>query len=250
MVITHIPLLQLQRELHDVPRGIERFNAYLRLMTTDTKDDLRYPPMAIMNPMGREHVIERLDALLAMDAESIAAEALRDAELRLPDAVGTYQHGFGVADDVMGGWTNRYTSESSFWFELDSIIKRGWMATILWAGETPSGRQIYQSVLMTVYRTVYAAMQGLPGTLRQMMAQEGEAAAFAGIEPLTDDEEIAYNREILKPLLDSTEFPVRFAGMYGDVAARALGYPPLGLSDRAGFAVALAEALSRNERIP
>jgi hypothetical protein len=32
------------------------------------------------------------------------------------------------------------------------------------------------------------------------------------------------------------------ACLFGDAAAKALGYPPQGLSDRAGFALALSEA--------
>ena len=46
------------------------------------------------------------------------------------------------------------------------------------------------------------------------------------------------------PLLlwDSTSYPICFAAMYGDTAAKTLGYTPLGLSDWAGFAVAQADA--------
>jgi hypothetical protein len=33
--------------------------------------------------------------------------------------------------------------------------------------------------------------------------------------------------------------------MYGDAAAEQLGYPPLGLPARAGFEIALADALAR-----
>jgi hypothetical protein len=63
-----------------------------------------------------------------------------------------------------------------------------------------------------------------------------------------DAEEIDYSRAVLQPYLDSTVYPICFAAMYGDTAARALGYTPLGLSDWAGFAVAHADAINMNER--
>jgi hypothetical protein len=49
---------------------------------------------------------------------------------------------------------------------------------------------------------------------------------------------------VLQPYLDSGAYPICFAALYGDTAARALGYTPLGLSDWAGFAVAHADATS------
>ena len=40
-------------------------------------------------------------------------------------------------------------------------------------------------------------------------------------------------------------YPLAFASMYGDAAADQLGYRPLGLPPRAGFEVAVADALAR-----
>jgi len=39
--------------------------------------------------------------------------------------------------------------------------------------------------------------------------------------------------------LQSEDYPVQMTYLYGDGAARELGYEPLGLSDRAGLALAL-----------
>jgi hypothetical protein len=43
--------------------------------------------------------------------------------------------------------------------------------------------------------------------------------------------------------LESTHQPTVIACLYGDEAAKELGYPPLGLSKNAGFQLALADAL-------
>jgi hypothetical protein len=61
-----------------------------------------------------------------------------------------------------------------------------------------------------------------------------------------DDEELAYTRAVLEPHLDSTHYPTLLVALEGDPAAQALGYPPLGLSPKAGLALALAEATTHN----
>ena len=80
-----------------------------------------------------------------------------------------------------------------------------------------------------------------------MLAQEGQAAAFAGTVQLLDAEELAYTRAVVTPHLDTTSFPTAFACLYGDDAARAVGYLPLGLSTNAGYAPALDDASGGSE---
>lgn len=72
-----------------------------------------------------------------------------------------------------------------------------------------------------------------------MISQEGQAAAFSGAtRPDLDDDDLAYSRAVLFPYLDATDLPTQFACLYGDASARAVGFTPLGLSPRAGYAVA------------
>ena len=49
---------------------------------------------------------------------------------------------------------------------------------------------------------------------------------------------------MLADLLETDAYPVILACLYGDAAAHELGYTPQGLSERAGMAVALADALA------
>jgi hypothetical protein len=44
MSITHIPLLQMERDLHDIPRGMTRFVKYLEALVNEAGDDLCYVP--------------------------------------------------------------------------------------------------------------------------------------------------------------------------------------------------------------
>jgi hypothetical protein len=77
------------------------------------------------------------------------------------------------------------------------------------------------------------------------LAQEGRAGVFAGsLRPALDTDDLAYSRVLLDPLQDTPTFDraTVIAALFGDATARRLGHAPLGLSDRAGLAVALADA--------
>lgn len=243
MRIEHIELLARARELHNTPRGMERFREYLRLISGGG-DDVELLPLVAMNPMGREHVAARLDELLALGAERSAAEAVREAVRRLPEQPGDFKHGLALADDLHGGWTNRYTGEAGLVFGPDHTARRPWIATLLWVGDTPAPEQVRAAVLRAVFRTLHKRRHGPPATLEQALRQEGRAAAFAGLAQHLDPDDLAYSREVIRPLLACDDYPTCFTALFGDRAARAVGYPPLGLSDRAGLGVALEAAAS------
>src|SRR4051812_36031022 len=106
---------------------------------------------------------------------------------------------------------------------------------MLWVSDTPSVQQIRQGMLVNIYRTGYIRRHGMAQTLGEITVQEGTAAAFAGIEPQLDADDLAYSRVVLQPLLSESSYPLLVAALYGDTAARTLGYEPLGLSERAGL---------------
>jgi len=243
MEIELVPLLRIQRELYHIPRGEGRFNAYLRTMVNADGSDLRLPPLVLMNPMGKEHVPALLDELLALDADGVAAQAVAEASAQLVAVPGKYKVGLVVADDAAGGWTNRYTGEFGTRFESGQTLKRGWLAVVLWTSEALSVQAVREEVLMAVYRAAYIQQCGLAVTLREMLAQEGYAMATAACtrHAMTSDE-VAYTREVITPHLDTRERPTLMACLFGDAAARSLGYRPLGLSERAGLALAQHDA--------
>ena len=242
MKLNLVPLLEIQRELYDVPRGWRRFQRYLKTMMGGTDDIVL--PLSVMNPMGQDHVAVTLDALIDLEAEAIAAAAVAAAERRLASVSAHFQIGLVVADDAQGGWTNRYFTETDHRFNNQGLIKRGWVTPLFWTSEEPSEDLVRAEVLMSVYRTAYVQHYGWPKTLRQMMLQEGLAAAFAGLRPLAlDQDDLTYSREVIHPYLDSTRFPTIFACLYGDRAAKSVGYPALGLPPRAGYAIALDQVL-------
>src|SRR5436309_1678639 len=121
MKLDYVPLLRVMRELQSMPRGMERFHQYLRTIfpRDDSADQLL--PLLAMNPMGKDHVTALLDALLALDADGIGARAAAEVAARLADVPGDFKAGLVVADDLLGGWTNRYANEFTYRFGPDHL---------------------------------------------------------------------------------------------------------------------------------
>ena len=140
MRIEFLPLLQIQRDLYSMPRGMARFREYIKTMTDAETGELALPLVA-MNPMGKDHVPALVDQYLALNAEEIArsaTDAWRATASAGADADGGVQFGLVVSDDLKGGWTNRWASEFSHRFESRAFLKRGFLTGILWTSEPAS----------------------------------------------------------------------------------------------------------------
>ncbi|MEM0978717.1 MAG: hypothetical protein AAGH78_00450 [Cyanobacteria bacterium P01_H01_bin.58] len=243
MKFEFVPLLHLQRDFYTLPRGPERFRTYLETLLNADASDVEFMPLVVMNPMGKEHIAQTLDTLLAMDADAIAAQAIATISEQFEDNVSPFKLGLVVVDDLKGGWTNRYTTEFSARFELKASLRRRWLTVILWASETPTQQTVCEATLTTVYRLAYIQKYGFACTLQDMMRQEGYAMARAGCQqPKLEAEDLTYTREVIKPYLETQNYPIILSCLFGDVAAQTLGYVPQGLSNSAGLALALHDA--------
>ena len=263
MKLEYVPLLQVQRDLYKMPRGFERFREFIKTMRGSAEDGFELP-LSAMNPMGKDHLPVFLDGLLGFDADGVAARATADAQSALRPlhpapgtAPGTPHHApsaqsaafkvcIVVSDDLKGGWTNRYTSELGYRFEQKAMYRRGWVPAILWTADTYTAALVREEVLACIYRAAWVQIHGYARTLGEMLAQDGWAATRAGAAaPVLDDEDLAYTRDVIAPLRERTDRATIIAALFGDPAARELGYPPLGLSPRAGLALARDEARAR-----
>ncbi len=233
----------MQREIYAIPRGMARFREYLRVMTGGRDDDVDLMPLVIANPMAKDHVIARLDTLLTMNADGIAAHAIAEAATKHEGIEGEFKASLVVADDAGGGWTNRAASEFGTRFELGPSIKRGWVSGVLWSSEEPNERLVREAILAAIHRTAYILQHGPARTLSDMLAQEGHAMSAADCQgPVLDPDDLAYTREIITPFLNADDKRTCIECLFGDAAGRTLGFTPRGLSDRAGLALALADA--------
>jgi hypothetical protein len=252
MQLEYAPLLPVQRKLHEIPRNLmvngkpKRFLQYLRVMTNP--DGTMIPPLVAINPMAKDHVPVVLDALLALDADRIAARTLAESSAVLAIVPGEARATLVVMDDWMG-WTNRAPFEFDVRFSgglpdrLPRWSKHHWMTAVLWSSEPAGERPVREAVLMMIHRLAYTHRHGPARTLRDKLAQEGSVMARAGCAgPVLDPENLAHTRDVLAHHLDADDMPTAVECLFGDAAADALGFTPRGLSPRAGLALALHDA--------
>jgi hypothetical protein len=239
----YIPLLEKLLGLYQIPIGPQRFEAYIQLTIGEatTSQDVLLPPLVVVNPMAKAHALEHVQTLLELGAEKVAARTLEEVQSQL-DIQNHFKVSLTLLDDLKGGWTNRYLNEAADYFHpAEKLKKSNWLGIPCWTGDTPSLKTIVQSVKSYVFRAVYALEHGDPKTLQEVLKQEGLAMQFAETEQWLEPDDLAYSLEVITPHLTSQHYPTQFACLFGDEAAKAVGYPAMGLSSRAGFALALAK---------
>lgn len=249
MKVSLTPMLQSLRDIYKVEGIMPRFQAYRSLMLGDTRGEAF--PLGVFSPMGIRQA-DYLDALIALEAESIAENAAIQAAARLSFLSDDYRLILVVVDEKRNSWTERHITDAEWrlqnkYDEMPQDAKPvgfdRWVSVQLWTDEEPSASYIQKETQASIYRAAHRRHVGVAKTLREMMYQEGRAMAFAGFVPELDSDDIAYSRQVIKPHQMSTDYHICFTALYGDEIARAVGYQPLGLSTRAGFDVALADAL-------
>ena len=249
MNLDYVPVLQVQRDFHVVPRNMSRFRQYLRTIVDQAGTGLELPPLVLMNPMGKDHVTALLDALLAQDADGVAGRTVAEAAAALMEEPGDCKVALVVVDDLKGGWTNRYTTEFNLRFpsaapgRVPRWLKCSWITAALWSSEAATERAVREAVLTSVYRMAYLQRHGPARTLRDKLAQEGHVMALAGCTgPTLDPDDIDYTRTVLAPYLEADDMRTAIECLFGDAAAATLGFTPHGLSPQAGLALALHDA--------
>lgn len=266
MDLEYLPLIRTQRDLYRLPRGMERFREYLGTLIDKDADDIKVPLMNL-NPMGKDHVPAFLDALIAIDADGAAAAAVDLARRALHAEPGSFRVCLVATDDLLGGWTDRFSVELAHIRDQRALHKRGWITVPLWAsrgavagsrgaGDGPYAPwEVMAQTLAAIHRCALIRRVGYPETLGEILSQETAVyAAVAGYSlempaaARMSAEEAAYTEEALRPLLGAKDVSTLIAALFGDGAARRLGHAPLGLSARAGLDLALARALGTRIR--
>lgn len=238
MQLEVLATLAALRELYSQPRDPARFRRYLELLTGGG-DDLALPITAA-NPMARPHVLAHVEALLALDAEAVVAEELTALAGRA-DEPGRLRVAVVVADDIAGGWTNRYTTDAQHRFESAGFLVRDFAAVLLFVSEPPTLDRLREEARSCVHRATYQRANGRPRTLLDHLRQEREVLTRANASfPLAPLDEGVRAR--VRGHGTASDPPTIYACLYGDEAARQLGYAPLGLPPWAGLALARSGA--------
>lgn len=238
------PILHELRAVYDVGErnALKRFLAYTALASGGPE----LLPLGDFSPMGKRQP-EYLDALLTIDAERLAAEYACEIESELVDVQADFRLLLVVADQPSNGWTQRWLTDAAWRFGPEKTPtqrpEHRWVTVQLWTHVSPTPAYLRSQLRGAVMRAVWRIKYGLPVTLADHLAQEGAALKFGGGlfagEPLSlERDELAYTRQMLEPLLQSDHWPTIFAALYGDEAAREVGFPMLGLGALAGLGLA------------
>jgi hypothetical protein len=240
------PMLKILLEVYRVPPGKDRFDAYIKaaIAGATRASDVACPPLVMANPMAKNHANQQLEVWLELGAEEELIRILEVVNHKFSSLeFETIVHvGLTLVDDLKGGWTDSILTDWGLRFP--EKINSSWVCVPLWTKYPQTLEILRTNALMAIGRFVWQAQHNTAKTLREMLAQEGYAQALAGAKALMPREDLAYTQTVLESLLEYTDKPTLLAALYGDDAAKHVGYSALGLSSDAGFELALATALS------
>ncbi|MGD1843996.1 MAG: hypothetical protein ACFB10_01220 [Salibacteraceae bacterium] len=231
-----VPVLAMMAELYGQPRSMERFQSYIAQLTQGSRGDLKLP-ISGFNPMAKEHARSKLQELLQLEAEDHAEKELSKIPLPTSIAASTsISVVLNLADDLQGGWTNRYTTDYDSKFKLNALIERSFCTPYFWTSEAFTTEIIRERVLEAAFRTVYNLYHPRPKTLADMLAQE--VFVFRKIAwqiPSPPPKDVTPVKAVLDKHADTEDYSLCFNFFYGARICETLHYPPFGLPDYGGF---------------
>ncbi len=232
-----LPLLDRMIDLYQQPRDIARFNAYLTTLTAKDGKDLDLP-IGVYNPMAREHVLARLQLMKQLGAEDQLAVEIRAINQRSDAPNETVQVGIGLADDLGGGWTNRYSTDYQHKFKTRALLVRRFCTPVFWTSEPFSPAQAVSRSREYLHRFIYQQQHGMPVTLADHIRQEGTVLRQSGPLVPVPPESLSVARSLFEENRHTDDYPFIFTFLYGDAAAATFGYRPIGAFANMGLAAA------------
>ena len=190
------------------------------------------------NPMAGPAAAETVRALIALDAEQLAADAATEIGTRC---------GFGGAVTLAivvasrGMWTDRLATEIQHC--TLGARRMGHGHVLLWADDVSGAAIVRRESAAEPVRIMWTALHGPAATLGGVLAREGLAYALSsspfGVSVPADDAAI---EEAIAVLGDTSMMADVVGVLYGDSASATMGWTPLGLVDLSGFRWAIARA--------
>jgi hypothetical protein len=236
--IERVPTLAVQRRLYELPRSPERFTAYLRELS-EGQPELRLP-LTAFNPMGRDHVAEALDRLIAAGADEVAGHAAEAAARELAGVDESLRVTLVLADDIGGMWTHRRTVEFQRRWGKDHVLRLGWCVALAWTSDMPDAAALTAEVRGALFRAAYRRRHGDPTVVEDLVRLEALSLEFAGREPDTAIG-AASTRAALEAIAGSRTTAAAYAALFGDAAASEIGYPAVGLEGDAAVRLVLQD---------
>lgn len=197
------------------------------------------------NPMAGDAARDAVNALLALDAETVARHAAGSVAVACeyaPELV------LAIAVRSKGLWSDRVATEVDERVTgKPRVPHRGIIS--LWSREENTVATIARESAAEAVRVMWHAEHGIADTLNRVLACEGLAYALAASAadlgpysaPLMPEESIAVI-EALEVLGDTRQAGEIAGVLYGDAAAKEMGWTPLGIPPYAGYRWAIQHA--------
>jgi hypothetical protein len=195
-------------------------------------------PVSGYNPMTSQDALGTVTALRAIDAESLVLEAASESlsRLGLPPSVNLE---LSVTVATPGMWTDRLATEIEH-----RLTGRTPTQVLFWTGEDVTLFAVRREAVAQTVRAALSVLHGPAETAALAAGQEGLACALADVlapAARTDAEHSAV-AEALAVVGSDTTLATKAALLYGDHAAEAMGWTPLGIPPHAGYRHATARA--------
>lgn len=197
------------------------------------------------NPMAGDAALDTVNSLIAMDAESLAARVANEVV-----STCAYEGSISLAIAVRskGLWTDRVATEVDERVTGKARVAHRGIVSI-WSREESTPADVAREVAAETVRTMWHAQHGVADTLTRVLACEGLAYAVAASYGTLDSysaaaapEETVAIIEAFEILGDTTHASEIAGVMYGDDAAKEMGWTPLGLPAHAGYRWAIQRA--------
>jgi hypothetical protein len=244
MTFELLPIIEIMRDFYQKSRNPQRFQTYLQMLQGDTKDDLILP-IGAYNPMGKDHVLEKLNELQSLDAEKIIEKMLLEFNKKQKNKTPIFKVVLCLSDDLHGGWTNRYTSDYDSKFKINALVTRQFCTPIFWTSEEFDPILIKKRTQAYLYRTEHWLSNPKPKTLKEHIEQEKYVAQQIGSTAELLDMDFEKLADFYKKHTDSDNYTLIFNFFYGDKASKSLGFPCFGISEKGtgfGFAESIAQS--------
>jgi len=229
VTIRVVPTLELMATVYRLSKDggtrSARFLGYVRAAKTGA-------PISGYNPMTSKPALAAVEALMAMRAEERVERIANQIANELGFLDDTDMN-LSVSTPEM--WTDRLGTEIHHRFAAKD--PRG---ILWWCDDIPTLELLDAEIAAQTVRMISTIRDGAPTSLRAAVTQEGAARAVSDAVGLYDE----CAAQALAILESDTSLASKVGCLYGDVAATAMGFTPLGLGERVGFAHAVALARS------
>jgi hypothetical protein len=231
------PMLETMIAFYEMPRGQMRFETYIDNINQRKNDPLI--AWSAYNPMGKEHVLERLWQLKNANAEEIAANEIQKIKDSFPlekNVVVT----IALADDWKGGWTNSFTTHYQSLFQIKNCLQRQQCIPYFWTSEPmPNEQEIAQRIRTYLLNFVFQSAGKSPQNLAEnLLLWTKIEANLLKKNIFIEKTELELIKELYEKNAKTAALSFIIPFLYGDEAVQNSGHAPLGMSKMQGFDMA------------